>query len=366
MNDELKLLIARYLEGRSSEWENKQLLEYIKANKENKEVFSQMKDAYILSGTLNKNSNKDKNWQRLQSYVDSLNRKQKKFPVYILRWAAVIVLAFISGFVADYFLFSGSDGNPSPVCEISAAKGARTYAVLSDSTKVWLNGGSKLTLSDGFNKKSRDVYLDGEAFFDVAKSKGKYFNVYSSNIFIRVLGTQFNVKSYEADNVIETTLKEGKINIYEIGENNENKQIVTLSPNQKVTYVKGSGKISSENLKKEYRKTVEKNEEVRYHESNYLVAKKVNISDYSSWKDGRLIFRKDRLEDIALSLERHYNVNIRFEDDMAKDMLISANFKTETIEQVLYALSLTSSIDYEISLNQISIRYRQKKMKPKQ
>jgi ferric-dicitrate binding protein FerR (iron transport regulator) len=199
--------------------------------------------------------------------------------------------------------------------------------------------------------------LDGEAFFDVSKSKDKFFNVYSSNIFIRVLGTQFNVKSYESDNVIETTLKEGRINIYEIGKN-ENRQIVTLSPNQKVTYVKGTGKVSSENLKREYQKTVEKDEEVRYQESNYIIARKVNINNYSSWKDGKLIFRKDRLEDIALSLERHFNVDINFEDEKAKNVLINANFKNETIEQVLYALSLTSSIDYEMNLNQISIKYK--------
>ncbi|MCG6186946.1 FecR family protein [Maribellus maritimus] len=366
MNDELERLIARYLAGDTSVEENKQLLAFIEATQENKEFFRQIKDNYLLSGALNPDFNKDENWFRLQKNITAPapRKDHHLLGVKILRWAAVILFAFLSGFFVNYLLQLRADDISSPVCEISAAKGARTFAVLSDSTKVWLNGGSKLTLAEDFNKKSRDVFLNGEAFFDVSKSKDKYFNVYSSNIFIRVLGTQFNVKSYETDDVIETTLKEGKINIYEIGKN-ENRQIVTLSPNQKVTYVKGTGKISSENLKREYKKTVEKDEEVRYQESNYLIARKVNPADYSSWKDGKLIFRKDRLEDIALSLERHFNVNIRIEDEMAKEVLINANFKNETIEQVLYALSLTSSIDYEISLNQISIRYKPNKMQSK-
>ncbi len=366
MNDEIKRLIVRYLAGDTSVEETKQLLLFIEESQENRMVFEQMKDNYFLSGTLNSTFNKDENWVRLQKNITThAHRKTFHFiNSNLLRWVAVIVVAFISGFLINHLLGLGGDDVPTPVCEISAAKGARTFAVLSDSTKVWLNGGSKLTLAEDFNKDSRDVYLDGEAFFDVSKRKDKYFNVYSSNIFIRVLGTQFNVKSYETDDVIEATLKEGKINIYEIGKN-ENRQIVTLSPNQKVTYVKGTGKISSENLKREYQKTVEKDEEVRYQESNYLIARKVNPADYSSWKDGKLIFRKDRLEDIALSLERHFNVNIRFEDERAKEVLINANFKNETIEQVLYALSLTSSIDYKISLNQISIRYKPNRMQSK-
>ena len=80
------------------------------------------------------------------------------------------------------------------------------------------------------------------------------------------------------------------------------------------------------------------------------------------WK---AIFRKERLEDIALSLERHFNVEISFDDEKAKDVLINANFKNETIEQVLYAISLASSIDYNINLNRISIRYQSKKEQSK-
>ena len=364
MNDELNQLIARYLAGVSSKEERKKLLAFIKSSQENKKLFQQMKDNYLLSGTLNKeNYHRDENWFRLQQSINTSSKRKSNifFGYNFLRLAAVIVFAFISGFLLNNILRPVDDNSTHSVCEISAAKGARTYAVLSDSTRVWLNGGSKLKLADDFNKGSRDVYLDGEAFFDVSKSDDKYFNVYSSNIFIRVLGTQFNVKSYKADDVIETTLKEGKINIYEIGKD-ENRQIVTLAPNQKVTYVKGTGKISSESLKREYQKTVVKDEEVRYQESNYIIARKVNPLDYSSWKDGKLIFRKDRLEDIALSLERHFNVDIRFEDEKAKRVLINANFKNETIEQVLYALSLTSSIDYEINLNQIAIRYKPDKI----
>ena len=364
MNDNLNQLIARYLAGDTSKDENEQLLAFVKAKPENRELFRKMKDNYLLSGVINKEAyHKDKSWLRLEQSVNTSSKRKTVvfFSNKLIQLAAIIVVAFISGFLLNYILSPNDNFVPNPVCEISAAKGARTFAVLSDSTKVWLNGGSKLKLAEDFNKGSRDVYLDGEAFFDVSKSKDKYFNVFSSNIFIRVLGTQFNVKSYESDDVIETTLKEGKINIYEIGKE-ENRQIVTLSPNQKVTYIKGTGKISSESLKREYQKTVEKEEEVRYQESNYIIARKVNTADYSSWKDGKLIFRKDRLEDIALSLERHFNVNISFEDEKAKNVMINANFKNETIEQVLYALSLTSTIDYKINLNQISIRYKPNKI----
>lgn len=349
-------LIAKYLAGEASEAENKDLLAFINENEGNRKLFIDLKDKYLLAGVpAKKRYHRDKNWNSIQQKINQPGNSTNFFlqnNYMLMKIAAVFVIAFTTGFLINNTIGGHKEGN-NPVCEVKAANGARSFVVLSDSTKVWLNAGSTLKLSNDFNKGSRNVYLDGEAYFDVQKSKNNYFTVFVSDIFIKVLGTQFNVKSYAGDDVIETTLETGTVKIYEA---DDRKQIATLSPNQKATYLKNSQNLSKESINRELKKIINKDEIIHYREANYIIADEVKTDNYSSWKDGKLIFRKDRLADIVSSLERHFNVDITIKDDRAKDLMITANFKNETIEQVMYALKLTSSVDYEINLNNISIK----------
>lgn len=355
MRNDHSQLIAKYLAGETTEKENAKLLAFINDSEDNRKLFIHLKDKFLLAGIPTQSRyQKDKSWNSIQQKIKNpsgINEKSGVFRKTFFKIAAIVVFAFLAGYFADNSIKGNEDKN-NPVCEIKAANGARSYVVLSDSTKVWLNAGSTLKLAKNFNKNSRNVYLNGEAFFDVQKSKNSYFTVFASDIFIQVLGTQFNVKSYSNDDVIETTLEEGKVKIYET---TQNKQLLTLTPNQKATYLKGKQNITKESINRELNKIMAKDEIVQYKDANYIIADKVKTDSYSSWKDGKLIFRKDRLEDIVSRLERHFNVSISVDDDI-KDLMITANFKNETIEQVMFALQLTSSFDYEINLNQISIK----------
>ena len=122
--------------------------------------------------------------------------------------------------------------NPSKGGEVAARPGVRTKVVLPDGTQVWLNSNSKLKYSPDFNLHSREVDLEGEAYFDVAKDMERPFIVHASTIDVRVLGTAFTIKSYPQDETIEATLLKGAIEIS--GRDNPGAPRIILKPDEKL------------------------------------------------------------------------------------------------------------------------------------
>ena len=124
---------------------------------------------------------------------------------------------FIIGFIVAYFFIrqSGYDVIQEKIIynELDIPIGSKSKITLSDGTQIWLNAGSTLKYPSKFSDKKREIFFEGEAFFDVSKDKNRPFIVRTSEINIRVLGTKFNVKSYPEDNIIEATLVSGSIEI---------------------------------------------------------------------------------------------------------------------------------------------------------
>src|SRR5437773_11061947 len=152
----------------------------------------------------------------------------------------LLVAAVLTGIILSsyFFIFQRKNTQSKAVAinEIEAKKGARSYMLLPDGTKVWLNSDSKLEYKDNFNDSIREVTLSGEAYFDVVKDAAHPFIVHTSDIDIRVLGTAFNVKSYPKESSIETTLIHGLIEV-------TNKKLpgspkVILNPHEKLVFRK--------------------------------------------------------------------------------------------------------------------------------
>lgn len=233
-------------------------------------------------------------------------------------WYAAAAVALVLLTAALYFL------NPT-VNEVTA-RGHRTFVTLEDGTKIWLNAESRLTYPKSFRgKETREIHLEGEAYFDVTENKQKPFIVHTSDIRIKVLGTSFNVKSYGKDRTIETTLIQGKVTI----ESSIDSTKLTLMPNQQAVFEKESKTLFLEH--------------------------KDEAADYTSWRDGQLLFDDRPLSDIVNELERWFNVTIEVEDRASLNCHFSAKVDNKTLEQVLELFKDAEGIDYRIDGTKVFI-----------
>jgi ferric-dicitrate binding protein FerR (iron transport regulator) len=236
--------------------------------------------------------------------------------------------------------------------EIVAQKGSKTRTLLPDGSTVWLNAGSKISYSSDFSGPVRHVTLQGEAFFDVVKQPDRPFIVHAADIDIKVLGTAFNVKSYDEDRTVETTLIRGLVSITRT--NATVQQPILLHPNQKIVLQKTPLPAEESSSPNEVQAGPGKNftEHVTQIDSN----RRENELLETAWVYNRLEFRGDRFPDLARKLERWYNINIHFEDDAVRGLSFNGSLESETVDQAFAALKAAVPFLYEIKGNEIYVR----------
>ncbi|HCL83056.1 MAG TPA: hypothetical protein DIC22_03730 [Chitinophagaceae bacterium] len=233
------------------------------------------------------------------------------------------------------------------VSRISTNNGSKTNLILPDGTKVWLNAGSILTYDSAYGRKIREVSLSGEAFFDVVKNKMKPFIIHASKINIKVLGTEFNVRSYPSDKTTEASLIRGSIEV--TFKDKPNKKII-LKPNEKIVVDNdhNAGNVLESNRPDNHEK-INQVEGVAVKSLTY--ENKTGAIIETSWVENRLIFQDESFEEIALQLERWYGVSILFKNNRLKENHLTGSFKNETVRQALDALKFTAAFNYEIDNN---------------
>lgn len=201
---------------------------------------------------------------------------------------------------------------------------------LSDGTFVQLNSGTTLKYPIKFIAgENRQVFLDGEAFFDVAKDKKHPFIVNADNLNVRVLGTHFNVSNYPEDTVTDVVLVEGSVGMYSSNEEFDALKNTILKPGFKGSFNKENTKIST---------------------------KAVLTDIYTSWINGGLTFRNMTFKNIITKLERRYNVTIVNKNEKLANEKFNASFKEESIENVMSYFNEIHGINYTIKNNQILIK----------
>ncbi len=278
-----------------------------------------------------------------------LNYGRKKILI-ILKYAAILMIAFIASSLifqnvgSETFI---SDDNNEIINQLSVPKGSKTSLILSDGTEIWLNAESKLKYPAKFNNENREVFIEGEGYFDVAEDESHPFIVHTENIKIKVLGTKFNVKSYPDDDRIETTLITGSIVIEEVQQKPvfRNKTL-HLKPNDHAIFLKSTNELSL------FEKITRNAKPVQ---SSFNIKKVNRPEDLISWKDNKLVFKRAKFSKVINELERWYNVHINLEFDDMKDYTYSGTFEDETIEQALEALRITTPFEYKINKNRITI-----------
>ncbi|MET0465669.1 MAG: FecR domain-containing protein [Chitinophagaceae bacterium] len=262
--------------------------------------------------------------------------------------ATLIVLAFCTWGTLHWFTFGSITDNNH---QVVAQKGSRTRAILPDGSTVWLNAGSSISYGKTFNDKIREVTLYGEAYFDVVKQPDRPFIVHAGDINIKVLGTSFNVKSYPGDDLVETTLIKGLVQIIQPG----NKPAIYLHPNQKISLPSASHEISTDlpddlpaNSSGQKKALSEGIATI-----DTTLSEKERIE--TAWLFNRLEFRDDDFEALAKKLERWYNVTIHFEDEKARLLVFNGSIESESVEQAFKALQVAVPFKYSIKGNEIFI-----------
>ncbi len=211
---------------------------------------------------------------------------------------------------------------------ISIPKGKKFKLTLSDNTIVWLNAHSKLKFPKVFykNEVTRTVFLEGEAFFEVTTDASQPFIVKTSGIDVKVLGTKFNVSSYSPDAMVKTTLVEGSVQISEIKKNENN---IKLFPGHQASFHK---------------------------ENKNLDTKKVDVNQYISWLDNKLIFFNEKFENILKRIERTYDVSVLNEYPEINTQKYTGEFDIESIDEIFKILATSTPFEYNINQNKITIR----------
>jgi transmembrane sensor len=271
--------------------------------------------------------------------------------------AALLLVAFISGILAVYLTTTGNNPlhHPPSFVVYTVPPGSKSRLILPDGSKVWLNSGSVLTYPLRFNGTTRDVYLEGEGFFDVRKNPGKPFSVKTTKVTVRVLGTAFNVKAYPDEGTTETTVERGLVQVTANYPTVYGKSKILIYPHQKAIY----GKKPENNIPENNKLLSGHNTGITGNEEQLTIRNEINVNAVTSWKYNRWIIESEDLQSLAYKIERRYDVQIFFADKKLKDIIFTGSFEDETLEQVLKAIKMTAPIRYTIDRKKV-ILYEKK------
>ena len=323
----LNKVTTYFLKGILSKEKEQELLFWIKSDEENRLLFLKEQELLSRQGLTQKDKNLNLKWKSFKQRIDFGNQHNHA-KILFLRVAS-IAAAFIFGILLTTVVVSKYFSVPiqtAQIQNITTPYGARTNMSLPDSSIVWLNSGSTLSFPSDFNK-SRLVTLTGEAFFEVVKSD-KPFIVSTKNGEVEVKGTSFNVSTF-AEEALQATLVTGSVLVREKDSKNE----VTLRPGQQANIF-----------------------------GSRIDVAKVETDLFTSWKDGKLIFRKEYLSEVVKKLERWYNVKIELEDDKRLQKIwYSGTLEMESFSEVLELLKITAPVDYTYNekTRTINISYKQ-------
>ena len=202
-------------------------------------------------------------------------------------------------------------------------KATKAILELTDGSKIWLNADSKLTYPEVFTGASREVYLEGEAFFEVANNVARPFIIHLHKGTIKVLGTSFNIRAYENEPV-QTSVTTGKVAFIPKYDGVSDKQpdTILITPDVKVTFTQHTGNVVKETT---------------------------TSADDKAWTEGRLVFRNTTLESISMELERTFGKKVQFSAEAPKHYRLTGSFQHNSLQEIMFYLARSRSFHYEIT-----------------
>jgi len=317
--------IKKYLEGKTNESESHQIREWLKNPENDVELRQILGEIWANSEIQLKGQAPDFN-RMLDQVHHQINNQQihqlkpkalsTSFYQAFSKVAAILIIPLL--LLSVYFYLNQSNSSnqlaSNTFREIYTKPGTRTQIDLPDGTRVWLNDGTTFRYPERFTGSRREVFVDGEAYFEVKSNPENPFVVSNPMMNTVVTGTHFNLNAYSADKYFEATLIEGKIHL-----ENTNKNLV-MKPGEQVQFDSKLEKI---------------------------VQKTVDPQDAAGWVDGKLIFKDEKLGTAIKKLARWYNVEIILTDPEINNYLMTATIQDEKLDQSLKLIALALPVRFE-------------------
>jgi ferric-dicitrate binding protein FerR (iron transport regulator) len=196
--------------------------------------------------------------------------------------------------------------------------GERAKVTLSDGTQIWLNAGSFLKYPKEFKGYTREVYLTGEAFFDVAKDKKHPFIIHTDKMDTKVLGTSFNVQAYPDQTTQEVSVLTGRVNV----KSTVTEENVYVTPGQKVVFKSKNNKLQA--------------------------FKDIPVNTISLWRKNIMVFEETPLPEVIATINRNYNVAVEIKNKNLNTLKINAYFKELTADQVVALVCNIVNAEYKV------------------
>ncbi|MCF0070706.1 FecR domain-containing protein [Dyadobacter sp. CY261] len=330
-------LIAKYLAGECSP-EEKLAMEWWLEEYDNLLLFRQIEAAWKQEKEAENDAafNMESGLSRLHAKIaeqeDAAEEETPERPRYIKigSWLAAASILLATGL--GYFLVNKQHegGNETHVAMETRTSGAKEVVSieLSDGTQVWLNKNSKIEFPKVFSGDERQVFLQGEAFFEVVPNPDKPFIVRSDKLSTRVLGTSFDVKAYNGDETASVSVATGKVEVSKEIEEGEPVRITQLTPQQELVI------------------NTEKDE-------TYINI--VSVVNIAPWHFGQLVFRDNTYDEVMKALQERFGKRIVFKSSIGKCRVMASFNSTASLNDVLKLLSMSNSFGYVIGKDIVTI-----------
>ena len=310
-------LLPRYCEGQVTEEERLLVETWMNESEENRRVVKQIHSLYLATDTIHvmKKVDTEKALSRVKGRITG--RKKTMWWEWAQRAAAVLFIPLLVVQLVHYW--GGDEQELAQMLEVKTNPGMTTSLTLSDGTVVFLNSESRLTYPSHFNGDTRNVTLQGEAYFEVAKNPEKRFIVSTSHQSqIEVLGTHFNVEAYEDEPDVSTTLVEGQV-CFHFSDKDYLAKKVVMKPGQRLVYSSTNG-------------------DVQLYATSCL--------SETAWKDGKIIFNNTPLDVALRMLEKRFNVTFKLKNARLKTNAFTGTFTEQRLERILEYFKISSKIQW--------------------
>ncbi len=354
--------LVRYLANECNAQEKRSIEKWIASDARIKKELTNLKKIWDSSFEKKEEWDTDSAWERFKKYdarfsgLTNYQYTKKKYKrlrnapagrslstprmVNFYKWATVISIITVSIFIsATFFKPNQNTSVPvKPVMQVvTAHKGERVHLVLADGTKILLNGDSKLKIPQHFSDSTREVYLKGEAYFEVAHQPGKPFLVHAGHTVTRDLSTRFVVRSYPESGRTRVIVSEGKVAMHEAGIANVdhvNQRPAAIISADHIGIMKKDGSIQ--------------------------VTRVRNLMYWMGWTEGKLVFNNTSLHQVIKKLDRWYDLNITLKDSTITNRRLTATFfESQPMHEVLDAVVLSLDLKYTVK-NRSVVLYRNK------
>ena len=337
-----KRLLVRFIDGEADDQGREEVLKWIEKDPQNKQYYFYLKNLLAIGCAEYVD----------EIYSDSNDIGKKKEIGKQVKWRVVFevaacLLLFIAVGFSIYFYQKANTPAKDMLGEavhydidreakqlsFYTNKGVKGFVVLPDSSKVWLNSDTRITYPEFFRGSHREVAISGEAFFDVVKNPDTAMLVTTNKgLKIEVLGTQFLIRSYDNDNDAQATLFTGRIKLTTKKSNSSKEVVHELRPQESLLIPDDSKAIK-------------------------LIPKADTLNSIA-WKRGKLVFDETPVEEVIKKLERWHGVEFVITDRAILSYKITAQFKSESIIQIMEIIRYCSPIEYKVENDKIYLSKR--------